>query len=166
MIEESMPEHTLETFAEGQLKLAAYFSIAPHAVRLRGMEPCSFVYFCQSENGGPIKIGVSDNPWRRLAAIQLCNPEPLRFVGLVPGNRFDEHDLHERFDSAWVRGEWFRPVPELLEFIAAEASARTWEQFPCVVEPGEYMPLAPREMMRRAILHCRAHDQSVAARAA
>jgi hypothetical protein len=33
-----------------------------------------------------------------------------------------EKRLHARFDSLWIRGEWFRAAPVLLDFIASLTS--------------------------------------------
>lgn len=87
--------------------------------------PTSWVYFLRSGDEGPIKIGFTGTtPNTRLAALQTGNPEPLRLIGAVPGTKTDESRLHTRFSAAWVQGEWFRPVPELLAFIEGALFAR------------------------------------------
>ena len=46
----------------------------------------------------------------------------------IDGGREAEWVLHRRFAHARIRGEWFRPVPELFEYIASikkEAQAVT-----------------------------------------
>ena len=78
----------------------------------------TWVYFLRSGENGPIKIGFTGSaPTARLAALQTGNPEPLRLIGAIPGTMADEGKLHDRFAEAWLQGEWFRPVPELLAFI-------------------------------------------------
>lgn len=148
----------LETFTESRLKLCAHLSVAPPAVRFRLMEPFALVYFCQSIVGGPIKVGLTDHPWRRLSALQIGNPYRLRFVGFLPGDRADEQALHEVFASARLRGEWFHPTPDLTGFVNAEASPSAWERFPS----GERSSADPREMLRDVFLARVVHDQSVA----
>lgn len=79
----------------------------------------SRVYFIQSGHAGPIKIGYSTNPvQQRLAALQTGHPEPLRVLAEVEGDRSVEADLHQRFRRHRMKGEWFRPDPELIAFIA------------------------------------------------
>jgi hypothetical protein len=79
----------------------------------------SFVYFCQALDGGPIKIGLTENPPLRLAHIQACCPVPVRFVAIVLGDSSDEALLHRRFAEWRLHGEWFRPdAPGLAELIA------------------------------------------------
>jgi len=77
------------------------------------------VYFIQDE-GGEIKIGYSDgNPYLRLNAFRTGNPRDLKLLVSVPGGAAEEKALHERFASLRMRGEWFRPDPQLLGFIDA-----------------------------------------------
>jgi hypothetical protein len=76
------------------------------------------VYFIQVGEDGPIKIGISDGVADRLAALQTTLPYELRVVAVIPrGDRAMEQDLHLRFRSHWIRGEWFVPHPELLLYI-------------------------------------------------
>ena len=86
------------------------------------------VYFIQQGQDGAIKIGVSDNPIRRLEDLQPHSPHPLRLVALIGqagvplsltrGRAFElEAELHKRFQTAHQRGEWFEPTSELLSFI-------------------------------------------------
>ena len=95
-------------------------------------KPTSWVYFLRSGEAGPIKIGYTGTtPNARLSALQTGNPEPLRLIGAVPGTMADESRLHDRFASVRLQGEWFRPVPELLNFIEGAL-------FGCRETPGSY----------------------------
>lgn len=76
------------------------------------------VYFIQAGESGPIKIGEADDVPQRLRELQTGNPEELRLLGLLAWRPGLEVDLHCRFYLEHVRGEWFRPAPELLAFIA------------------------------------------------
>ncbi|MEV7013349.1 GIY-YIG nuclease family protein [Streptosporangium sp. NPDC051022] len=76
------------------------------------------VYFIQGIEGGPIKIGVSRDPWERLAAIQLMSPVQLHVLGTIRGvGQPEERRLHERFAEHRSHGEWFHPAPELIDYI-------------------------------------------------
>ena len=49
----------------------------------------------------------------------MC-PIPLRVIAKMVGHyRATERCLHIRFDHLREHGEWFRPEPDLLDFIAA-----------------------------------------------
>ncbi len=80
------------------------------------------VYFIQAVGGGPIKIGLTDDPTGRLLSLSTAHPEPLRFLALIPeADSQRERELHKRFAHLRLRGEWFRAESELLEFIASIA---------------------------------------------
>lgn len=77
----------------------------------------SFVYFVQAGEGGPIKIGVANDPRARAATLQTGNHQRLTLLLWVPGTQRHEAELHARFKEHRVRGEWFEPVSPLLSFI-------------------------------------------------
>lgn len=78
----------------------------------------TWVYFIQQgDEHGPIKIGWSSNPERRLRALQLASAGPLRLLRKIHGCSGREHVLHHRFRHLRLRGEWFRPAPDLYEYI-------------------------------------------------
>lgn len=67
-----------------------------------------FVYFIQAGDGGPIKIGLADDPDARCAFLQVGNHEDLVLLAVRPGSMTDERELHSRFAAGRLRGEWFR----------------------------------------------------------
>lgn len=73
------------------------------------------VYFAQRRKGGLIKIGYSRNVKPRVQTIRA------KVIGAVPGEREVEKKLHKRFAHLRVRGEWFRPEDDLLEYISVKA---------------------------------------------
>ena len=79
-----------------------------------GEETERSVYFIQRGENGPIKIGVSADVAGRLRMLQAASQEPLALLGTLPGGADLEQALHDRFRDQKVRGEWFRPSPELL----------------------------------------------------
>ena len=80
----------------------------------------SFVYFVQCGDDGPIKIGKSSGDMkRRLGELQVGNPVELRLLVSIPGDV--EQAMHMRFARQRIRGEWFRPDPVLLAFVAGVA---------------------------------------------
>jgi len=78
-------------------------------------EKSSFVYFIQGVSGGPIKIGISVDPERRIQNITY--PEPLKTLLIIPGDTSDEARLHKVFSHLRLEREWFRDDPELIQFI-------------------------------------------------
>lgn len=77
------------------------------------------LYFIQHETGGPIKIGISVNPVRRLRNINAATHDPrYRILATTRGGREREKLLHEKFARHRRHGEWFAPEQELLDYIA------------------------------------------------
>jgi hypothetical protein len=76
----------------------------------------SNVYFILSE-AGLIKIGLSDNPKKRLSQLQTGSPYHLRLIHQMPGNEELEKFFHEYFKEDHVRGEWFRFSNKIEGFI-------------------------------------------------
>jgi hypothetical protein len=76
-----------------------------------------WVYFVQQGAEGPIKIGFSSNILLRMERLQTANSEELRLLLRLPGSQVEEHGLHRKFLLSRIRGEWYRPTPDLLAFI-------------------------------------------------
>lgn len=78
-----------------------------------------FVYFIQTGESGPIKIGRTQNPKQRLQCLQTHSAFPLRLLTIaLDQDETNESVLHERFSHLRQDGEWFSPGPDLLSFIA------------------------------------------------
>lgn len=93
------------------------------------------IYFIRAGAQGPVKIGYTANDVRgRFNIIQVAHYETLHLLGCMPGDPETEVALHERFSSYRIRGEWFRPCPELLALIAAKAGEQQ-KPPPAVLEP-------------------------------
>lgn len=84
------------------------------------------VYMMQSSDNGLIKIGITQSE-QRLRSLQSQSPSTLRCLAFLhipygPGrlkattHRDIEWLAHRRFAHDRVRGEWFRPSQELLDF--------------------------------------------------
>lgn len=79
-----------------------------------------FIYFIQcGDRFGPIKIGTATDVHGRLVGLQTGCPTELRLLGDVDAepNAPSERDLHGRFNTQRIRGEWFAWSPELQAFI-------------------------------------------------
>jgi hypothetical protein len=77
----------------------------------------SFVYFIRQGEKGPIKIGFAADPQKRKQQLQTSSSDTLHTLLVLPGTFQTEAHYHARFATLRLRGEWFRPEPELLEFI-------------------------------------------------
>lgn len=72
---------------------------------------------------GPVKIGCSKIPQKRLQEISCWSPWPLEVVGFVPGCYDDEQFLHKCFAKSHSHREWFHSTPALRKMIAAILAA-------------------------------------------
>ncbi len=97
------------------------------------------VYFVQAGIGGPIKIGFAgwsqfkerpeaESVAARVDKLRHANHEELRLLGWMPGEWTDEAPVHRRFAHLLVRGEWYRPGPDLLAFLADHCDTRPLER--------------------------------------
>jgi hypothetical protein len=83
-----------------------------------------FVYFVQHGETGPIKIGFTKcNVGGRYTQLQAAAPDKLVFRGYMRGSLELEAELHHRFADSRHRAEWFKPTPELQDFIAVNSIA-------------------------------------------
>jgi hypothetical protein len=66
------------------------------------------VYFIQSINGGPVKIGIADNIDLRLKQLQTGSPFILKIIKVFEGVDYGfEKELQEKFKRYRLHGEWF-----------------------------------------------------------
>lgn len=73
----------------------------------------TFVYFI-GQGYGLVKIGVARDPERRILNLQTGNGKALKLIATFPfSSRSDavcvERELHRKYASYRVNGEWFRP---------------------------------------------------------
>lgn len=76
-----------------------------------------YCYFIGASEG-PIKIGFSRDPARRLYQLRRETPEDIRLLAKVSGGADRERYYHEVFAEHHRGGEWFERTPELLAEIA------------------------------------------------
>lgn len=75
------------------------------------------IYFVQSGEKGPIKIGKANDPYKRLISLQTSSSETLTILGLMDGDIKEGKDIHAKFYDCKIKGEWFKPSKDLIEFI-------------------------------------------------
>lgn len=107
---------------EGEL-MVELFGAMNLAEQSRRHRPC-YIYFIQAGDGGPIKIGRAGCVEERLIQIQTDNHEPVKLLCAVESHPTMERTVHGVFAHLNIRGEWFRPAPELLDFISDPVFAR------------------------------------------
>lgn len=90
------------------------------------------VYFAADEMGR-IKIGYTGgDPLVRLKGLQTSASSILRLLATLPHADIDEeHRLHTRFGAYRVTGEWFEPVPALLDTVRSAGADPACLPSPC-----------------------------------
>lgn len=76
------------------------------------------VYAIQCVENGLIKLGVSNDPKRRLVALSCQSPVEMVLLASRPGGYQMEKELHKRFAEHRRRGEWFAPHADILAWVA------------------------------------------------
>lgn len=83
----------------------------------------TFIYFIRDAEF--VKIGFSDDPNKRLAALQTANPRRLEILGVFPGGEEDEKRLHSAFEQFHIRNEWFFYAETIRRFAETHCYAYT-----------------------------------------
>jgi hypothetical protein len=81
------------------------------------MPSVAYIYFVQQDGGGPIKIRLAKDVLKRLDGLLNASSCELSLLAVMPGDAAVERQMHQRFAKHHIRGEWFRPHPEIVGFI-------------------------------------------------
>ncbi|MBX9659093.1 MAG: GIY-YIG nuclease family protein [Nitrospiraceae bacterium] len=85
------------------------------------MANAGYIYVIQLGEHGPIKIGHSQNPKKRVDLLQVGAAERIYVRAITPGSVADEKALHKKYSEYRLRGEWFQPADDmLLEVLSRE----------------------------------------------
>jgi len=68
-------------------------------------------------DGGPIKMGYTEYVEQRLKSLQTGHYDTLKILKAISGSIKSERALHKKIKHIRLRGEWFKPAEELLDFI-------------------------------------------------
>ncbi len=76
------------------------------------------VYFIQASKTKHIKIGTTRGSAKeRMASLQTGSPVKLKLLAEIDGDARTEAALHRLFAADRVRGEWFNPSDDLLNYL-------------------------------------------------
>lgn len=81
----------------------------------------AYIYFIQIKDG-PIKIGRSKDPYKRLIELQVACPYELQLLYFFPGGAKSEHATRHVLIENKIRGEWFWPTERVFREIESEKS--------------------------------------------
>lgn len=82
----------------------------------------TYVYFISTKRKKVVKIGIANNPEKRLKTFQTANYEELVILRVIKVANRDlafklENALHQKFKKYHIRGEWFKLTPTVIKFI-------------------------------------------------
>lgn len=77
----------------------------------------SKIYFIGADDLPFVKIGISENIYKRLDGIQTSIPYDLRILFYFTGDRSDENEAHMAFGRWKRRGEWYVKDPMISAYI-------------------------------------------------
>jgi hypothetical protein len=84
------------------------------------------VYFVQSANGGPIKVGWAKDVWKRMIVLQGARPDLLVLRLALAGGRDFEAQCHEALRADRIRGEWFRCTDDTEAWLRESSHGLAW----------------------------------------
>lgn len=77
------------------------------------------IYFIKCR--GRVKVGFSEDPWRRMYKVSADAPFPCELIGVMDGDRAEEARIHAKWDHLHCHREWFKASAEFLGWIASAA---------------------------------------------
>lgn len=76
------------------------------------------IYFLIEDiENGFVKVGHSENPPERIGQLQQGNPRKLQLIATIDASDTLEYQIKAEFRKFHIRGEWYRPDPEVFEYI-------------------------------------------------
>ena len=86
-----------------------------------------YIYIIEAGDFKHVKIGLSENPRRRVKQLQTGHHERLHLAVATPGTSADEGRIHEELSHARISGEWFDGSDSRVSrFICDMMSASEW----------------------------------------
>ena len=118
LFEAMFPERALIARQAARIRELEKREAERELARLRPPSGRGFVYFVHCN--GMVKIGFAVDVARRIKTLQTGSAHKLTVLRVEAAAPDDESDLHERFASLRVNGEWFRYAGELKAFLEAK----------------------------------------------
>lgn len=82
-----------------------------------GLKGKGHVYFVMGVRTNLVKIGFSQDAFRRIRSVAQGCSESINADLVILGTRADEKALHKRFAKHRVKGEWFEDCDEITAYV-------------------------------------------------
>jgi hypothetical protein len=83
------------------------------------------IYFIQAGTDGPVKIGYSEYPEKRLKDLQTSHYSELHLIGVMAGDILLEKQLQKEFEFYRINNEWFKFSNKINNFIKDHCQSST-----------------------------------------
>lgn len=115
-----------------------------------------FIYVLGEKYTGPVKIGFSKNPERRLIDLKAAFPYRVELLAVAPGSIFDESYIHSCFSKYALESEWFSRTRKILQFIKAIQSTG---KLPDVFLSGRSVSKVPKRTSKCSAMDAKVIEQ-------
>jgi len=97
------------------------------------------IYFIRAEETPYIKIGYTEDLYRRMIKMQADCPVKLLVLKTIEGDKNYEKDIHKKFAAFHYRGEWFKLNEKLIEDLTIPRdNEELWVKLESIVSKGIY----------------------------
>jgi hypothetical protein len=103
-------------FADSRIDINCDQSVRDEANSFLSLADGRYVYLI-TDYEGDLKIGYAKDVRNRVKDVQTSNKRPVQLAACLPGGKPHEGDLHRRFASLRIRGEWFHRTDHLESFV-------------------------------------------------
>lgn len=80
------------------------------------------IYFAQRPGGGPVRTGILTGPATPSDDCRTGLDPSFRILAVIEGGAEEWRTLLHCFSHLKIGGDWLRPAPDLLDFIAREGT--------------------------------------------
>lgn len=97
------------------------------------------IYFIKAEETPYIKIGYTEDVYRRMVKMQADCPLKLIVLKTVEGDRKYEKLLHKKFAAFHYRGEWFKMTEDQIEDLTVlKDNEEVWGKLEEIISKGVF----------------------------
>ena len=95
------------------------------------------IYFIKEEETPYIKIGYTQDIYRRMIKIQADCPVKLTILKTVEGDKAYEKELNRKFAAFHYRGEWFKMNEKAIQDLTiVKDNEEVWEKLETIISKG------------------------------
>jgi len=82
----------------------------------KNKEKIGYVYLMHDITNDLLKIGYSENPYRRHKEMVHGSTNEISLLGFYPGSKVNENIVHTKFKNVRVKREWFSNDASIIDY--------------------------------------------------